>query len=179
MKRGTVTPQMRLRVPDSREDHEWLVELHNDPQVLRNLTDPRPITLAGHMAWWSSISSRASERRLLFEVGGDRAGFTKFYAIDSDNRSCVLGADIHRTHRGKGLAMPMWTMMLDMCFSQSLRLHRVGLTTAEYNSVARKVYADLGFKEEGRLEQSLFRDNRYYDQVCMRLFAHEWRESFL
>jgi len=33
-------------------DHEFLVELHNDDLVLKNLTHPQKITLDDHMRWW-------------------------------------------------------------------------------------------------------------------------------
>ena len=148
------------------DDHEWLVELHNDPEVLRNLTNPNPVTLDQHLAWWNKISKDKSQLRLIFEANGIRAGFTKFYSIDPTNKNCVLGADIHISCRGKGLAKPMWNIMVDFCYS-NLNLHRISLTTAEYNSIARKVYTDLGFKEEGRLKESLYRDGKFWDQICM------------
>ena len=174
MSRAALTHEMSLRVPHSVEDHAWLVELHNDPVVLRNLTNPQPINLPNHLEWWAKVSANPCERRLLFEVAGRRVGFTKFYSIDHANRCCVLGADIHKDFRGQGLAKPMWTMMLDMCFSPSMRMHRVGLTTAEYNQVAQKVYRDLGFMVEGRLTRSLYRDGRYWDQVCMYMLDSDW-----
>lgn len=165
-----------LRKPTSYEDHEWLVELHNDPLVLMNVTNPSPITLESHLLWWSSIKNSSSEVRLLFEVDGTRAGFTKFYSIDRSNKSCVLGADLHSSFRGRRLAEPMWKLMLDKCFNEFL-LHRVSLTTAEYNEIGRHLYQKLGFKEEGRLVQSLYRNGKYYDQVCMRLLTAEFKSN--
>jgi RimJ/RimL family protein N-acetyltransferase len=156
----------RYVLRDVREDdHPWLVELHNDPEVLYNLTDPRPITLETHLAWWKSLN-RSTQLRKIFCVDGERAGFTKFYSIDQTNRNCVLGADLHREYRGRGLARHMWGLMLRVCFDE-YKLHRVSLTTAEYNERARHVYGALGFLEEGRMVASLYRDGRYHDQICM------------
>jgi RimJ/RimL family protein N-acetyltransferase len=147
-------------------DHEWLVDLHNDPQVLQNLTNPNAITLDQHMSWWNSVKDNPSQIRLIFEVDGNKAGFTKFYSIDNTNRNCVLGADLHVAYRGKGLAKHMWKLMIDFCYAD-LDLHRVSLTTAEYNAIAIRTYLGLGFKEEGRLKQSLYRNNKFWDQICM------------
>lgn len=158
------------------DDHEWLVELHNDPQVLVNLTHSHEITLDMHMKWWSSISKNDKEERLIFCVDGNRAGLTKFYNIDAHNRNCVLGADLHKDYRGKGLAKHMWSLMLDRCF-QYYRLHRVSLTTAAYNDIAQKVYTSLGFQIEGRLKDSLFRDNQYHDQICMYMIHQDWQSN--
>lgn len=155
------------------DDHRWLVELHNDPEVLRNLTHPDPITLAQHMAWWDTIRGNSSEARFIFTVDGVRVGFTKFYNIDRTNRNCVLGADIHKDHRGKGYAKDMWAMMLNVSFL-SLSMHRVSLTTAAYNNIGQRVYRGLGFREEGRQVQSLQRDGQFHDQICMYMLRDDW-----
>jgi RimJ/RimL family protein N-acetyltransferase len=155
------------------DDHQFLVDLHNDPVVLRNLTNPNPISLNDHLAWWESVRFNPHEKRLVFTVDRKRVGFTKFYQIDFINQNCVLGADIHRDHRGKGLAKHMWSEMLSYCF-ESLQLHRVSLMTAEYNVIGQHVYQKLGFKEEGRLKETLYRDGTYHDGICMYMLRDDY-----
>lgn len=162
--------QLRGVTPD---DHEWLVELHNDPIVLRNLTDPTPITMTSHMAWWERTCTNPKQLRLIFTVDGQRVGFAKFIDIDRNNHNCLLGGDIHKDHRGKGYAKNMWAMMLNVSFA-SLGMYRVGLTTAEYNKIGQRVYRGLGFKEEGRLVKHLYRDGTWHDQICMYMLAEDW-----
>jgi RimJ/RimL family protein N-acetyltransferase len=165
----------RLR-PVEDDDHEWLVALHNDPVVLRNLTHPQPITLGHHYAWWEKTKHDHRQLRLVFEADGRRVGFAKFYDIDQANRCCTLGGDIHELYRGQGYAKHMWALMLDRCFD-GMQLHRVGLTTAEFNEVAQRVYRKLGFREEGRLTQSLLRDGVFYDQVMMFMLREDWQQE--
>ena len=155
------------------QDHDWLVELHNDPIVLKNLTNPLPITLDQHLGWWNGIKNSKSQERLIFEVNDARVGFTKFYNIDSINKNCVLGADIHKDHRGLGYAKTMWSLMLNHCFDD-LNLFRASLTTAEYNQIGQKVYKNLGFIEEGRMIKSLLREDVFYDQICMYITREMW-----
>lgn len=157
------------------EDHEWLVELHNDPVVLDNVKDPRPITLAGHLRWWNGIKSSAKEERMIFTVDTQPAGLTKFYFIDHYNHNCTLGADIHRSHRGQGYAREMWSLMLERCFLGH-NLHRVALSTMDYNHVGRHLYARLGFIEEGRMKDYHLRDETYYDAICMYMTVDDWRK---
>ena len=164
--------RMQLRAVQD-DDHKWLVELHNDPEVLHNLTHPEPITMAQHMMWWESTKIKQDQLRLIFTVDGERVGFTKFYDIDRTNRTCVLGADIHRDHRGKGYAKDMWAMMLNVSFF-SLSMHRVSLTTAEFNAIGQRVYRGIGFKEEGRQVKSLYRDGTFHDQICMYMLYDDW-----
>lgn len=161
------------KINNKNSTHQWLLELHNDPLVLNNLTHPTPVTMKEHLAWWKKIRRDKRQMRCIFTIDGQNAGMCKFYDIDDVNGSCVLGADLHADFRGKGHAIHMWERMLELCFV-GRRLHRVSLTTAEFNEVARYVYTKLGFKEEGRMHQSLRRDGKYHDQVCMRLLRDEW-----
>jgi len=159
--------------PVSNDDHKFLVELHNDPVVLRNITNPSEITLEQHLQWWEKISVNEKQKRLIYTVNDVRVGFTKFYDIDFQNHNCMLGADIHSSFRGKGYAKHMWGLMLNICFDD-LKLHRVSLTTAEFNVIAQQIYYRLGFKKEGLLKQSLYRDEKYYDQICMYMLRSDW-----
>lgn len=167
---------MHLR-PVEQGDHEWLVELHNDPEVLRNLTHPQPITLTDHMQWWAKLCPEivaGHQDRKVFCIGHTRIGFTKFYDIDVHNRNCVLGADIHKDHRGKGYAKPMWNLMLSEAFGTWDDFHRVSLTTASFNTIGQRVYSGLGFKEEGRRIQALLRDGEYHDMIDMYMLRSDW-----
>lgn len=176
MKSVVVPSEMHFKVPSSPEDHTWLVEVHNDPAVLHNLTHPEPITLEQHMKWWQSIHGSTVQHRVIFMVNDQRVGFAKIYDVDQTNKNCTLGADIHQDYRGKGYAKFLWTLLLQTTF-EKMQLHRVGLTTAEYNKVGQRVYRNLGFKEEGRLVQSLCRGDRYWDQICMYMLREDWEQS--
>lgn len=159
------------------EHHEWLCNLHNDPEVLRNLTHPSPITLDQHLEWWRQTSTDPRQERFIFGVhtltGVKPLGFTKFYDIDHVNKNCVLGADIVNEERGKGYAKHMWQLMLQHCFVH-LDMHRVSLTTAAFNNVGQRVYRGIGFREEGRKVQSLLRDGVFHDQIAMYMLKDDW-----
>lgn len=159
--------------PIGDDDHVWLVDLHNDPAVLHNVTHPKRISIDDHMSWWDRVSRDPSQLRMIFTVDCERAGLVKFYNVDQDNRNCVLGADLHTDFRKKGHAKHMWSLMLDACF-KTMSLHRVSLTTASYNDIAQRVYRGLGFREEGRLVQSLYRDHSFHDQICMYMLRESW-----
>ena len=151
-----------------RADHDWLIELHNDPEVLRNMTDSSPVTVESHRKWWASVQNNPREERWIFTVDGQRAGLVKIIGIDFRNQNCLSGGDIHLDFRGQGHGVPMWKLLLARCF-ESLALHRVGLTVAAYNHRAIHVYEKLGFVSEGRLIQSLWRNGDFHDQISMYL----------
>jgi RimJ/RimL family protein N-acetyltransferase len=158
------------------EDHPWLVELHNDPAVLWNTRDPRPITLDAHLAWWQKICADPREERLIFTVDDAPAGIVKIYSIDAQNLHCTLGADLHRSFRGRGLAGSMWSLLLDRCFFEH-GLNRVGISTMEQNAPARRVYSRLGFIEEGRIVHCHLRDGEFLDAITLYMLRKDWLEQ--
>jgi RimJ/RimL family protein N-acetyltransferase len=155
------------------DDHQFLINLHNDPMVLKNMTHSEPVTMESHLSWWKKINQDTRQLRLIFEVNGERAGLAKFYNVDTGNHNCVLGGDISSNFRGMGYAKVMWTLMLQRSFDE-FNMYRVSLTTAEYNYVARRVYTKLGFQEEGRLIKSLWRNGSYHDQILMYMLKPTW-----
>jgi len=168
---------MRLRpIIDCAEEHEWLLSLHNDPEVLRYITYPHHVTMDEHMAWFKRTKDSNVFEAFVFEANDTRVGIVKFYQIDKDNHNCGLGANIHKEQRGKGYAKPMWNLMLERCFDVH-QCHRVWLTTADFNAIGQKVYRSLGFQEEGRLVQSLYRDGVYYDQISMYMLQEMWKRQ--
>ena len=152
-----------------------LIDPQTNPEVLKNLTNPQPITLESHLNWWNSLN-KEKEKRYVFCVNEEKVGFCKIYSIDRNNKNCLLGADIHKDYRGKGLAKHMWQLMLHVCFNE-LSLHRVSLTTASYNLIGQRVYKNLGFKEEGRQIESLYREEKYHDSICMYLLKQDWNNK--
>src|SRR6478609_1356395 len=108
---NVVPNNMKLRkIVD--DDHPWLIELHNDPQVLRNLTDPRPITLFSHVAWWLNTQNNPRQRRYIFTVNDERVGLAKISDLDvvflehGLNRAGLTTAEYNvlgqRVYRGLG-----------------------------------------------------------------------------
>ena len=53
----------------------------------------------------------------------------------------------------------------------------VSLTTADFNLIGHHVYKSLGFKEEGRMLQSLKRDGTYHDQIMMYMLRNDWSKD--
>jgi RimJ/RimL family protein N-acetyltransferase len=87
-----------------------------------------------------------------------------------------VGADVVPALRGQGYAQEMYEYFFHYLFDQC-GLHRLALVTLETNAPAIALYRKLGFVEEGRERQSLFRDGRFQDLIAMGLLANEWRQK--
>ena len=55
-----------------------------------------------------------------------------------------------------------------------MNLHRVDLQVFEFNERAIASYRKVGFREEGRLRQHMYRDGRYWDIIHMGILRHEF-----
>ena len=69
-------------------------------------------------------------------------------------------------HRGKGYGKKAIDLVLEYGF-EHLNLHRIYLDTLESNTSAIGLYKKVGFKEEGRKKQHIYKNGKYFDLICM------------
>ncbi|MHB0859213.1 MAG: GNAT family N-acetyltransferase [Anaerolineae bacterium] len=85
-----------------------------------------------------------------------------------------LSIALARPYWSQGLGSHAFGLLLQYAF-QELNLHRVQLTTFEYNQRALAVYHKFGFVHEGTFRERIERDGRRFDMYLMGLLASEWR----
>lgn len=170
------TSRLIIRLFEQR-DLEEVRRLHNDDRVLFWLTDVAHVPEAQQEAWFQAISSSSKSRRYVARLRSDDSfvGVFRIDRLDVGNRNCYVGADVVPKLQKKGYAGEMYGYMLALLFDQ-WGLHRVGLATMENNREALALYRKLGFKEEGREREAIFRHGGFYDLIIMGLFASGWRE---
>ncbi|MGZ6260833.1 MAG: GNAT family N-acetyltransferase, partial [Candidatus Limnocylindrales bacterium] len=112
----------------------------------------------------------------IHERPSDRlVGITTFSALDPDNGSALFHITIgERDAWGRGMGTESTELMLEHAFVR-LGLHRVGLSVFAFNERAIRAYRKVGFREEGRLREAIWRDGRYWDELQMGILADEWR----
>ncbi|MBW4437290.1 MAG: GNAT family N-acetyltransferase [Pleurocapsa minor GSE-CHR-MK-17-07R] len=90
------------------------------------------------------------------------------------NRTCSFFIGIGEAdYRGRGLGKEAIQIMLRWIFLE-MNLNRVGLEVMAYNEAAIRSYRRVGFQDEGRLRQFVYRDGVYYDVLLMSMMAAEW-----
>ena len=95
--------------------------------------------------------------------------------VDHINRSIRVGADVVPALRGKGFGKAIYSAIKKYCFDY-LNMHRVWLAVLEANERAIGLYRKVGFKEEGRYREAVFRDGRYQDYILMSILEVEYRK---
>jgi len=152
---------------------EWARELHNDPEVLTMLTDTTFINEAQQIKWYESLCASTRSMRLVIEYKGEKIGLIRLDEIDHINQSICVGLDIAKGFRGYGHGKKSFEMLLKYVFHE-LNMNRAWLLVAEFNERAYKLYKSLGFTEEGRQRERLYRFGRYYDYIMMSILKKEY-----
>lgn len=163
-----------IRIIEAR-DLEAMRVLRNDSSTWIYLTDPHLITEESQKQWFSMLASRPDRMYfILFVAEHPFAGIVRMDEIDRQNRSIRVGVDIVPELRGRGLGKRALCLVQRYCFD-ILNMHRVWLAVLVTNARARDLYTKVGFVEEGRHREAVFRDGRYVDYIIMSILEHEYR----
>ena len=180
----------RLKIVLLEEGHLELLRLmRNDPTTCRFLTKIDPISQKEQKEWFDKLQGDKSRLYLTIEMLGEEelgglgilgilgkgifVGILRSDEWDRVNRSVRIGIDIAKEHRGKGYATEALSAFIDYLFKQQ-NIHRVWLLVLESNKVAIKLYQKLGFKEEGKQKEAIFRDGKYQNYISMSLLNKKW-----
>ena len=155
---------------------EWARLLHNDPSTLEMLTDTHVVQPYEQHKWFERLQNSHTSRRIVVFQEEVPIGLIRLDNIDSENKSICVGLDIDKQYRGQKLSYPIYKWILDTFFS--LGFHRIWLLVADYNVKAKHIYSKIGFKEEGKQFDALFRFGEYHDYVMMSILFEEYKESY-
>lgn len=95
--------------------------------------------------------------------------------LQNRNAECIIDIG-EKECWGKGYGREALQLLLDYAFLE-LNLHRVSLRVFSFNEKAIRLYERLGFKDEGRSRQSLYRDGRWHDICHMGILQEEYVTS--
>lgn len=138
-------------IPKSRSTIEYMVSNHNDY-----------ISLQGKMIFGIKI------------IDGEIIGTINTSFVDLRNRHLMLGITIFDTsNRGQGYGGEAISLLTDFAFLE-LNMHRVYLGCFSFNEKAAKLYEHLGFDFEGVNRAFVYRNGRYYDEICFGATKESW-----
>jgi RimJ/RimL family protein N-acetyltransferase len=101
-------------------------------------------------------------------------GVTSLINIDTKNRNAECIIDIgEKEYWGKGYDSESLKLLLEYAFKE-LNLHRVSLRVFSFNERAIHIYNKLGFKKEGVLRESLFRNGKWHDIITIGILKREY-----
>jgi RimJ/RimL family protein N-acetyltransferase len=116
-------------------------------------------------------------RSFTIEAGSRPVGMIAYNRVDSANRSTEIDIVIgDAAYRDRGYGTDAVRAFLGFLFD-TVGLHRVYLTTYDYNLRAQRAYEKVGFLREGVMRQSDWVDGRWVDAVLYGILEHDFRRT--
>lgn len=91
------------------------------------------------------------------------------------NRKAEIGIYIQQGFREKGIAGQALRLFIGYVFN-TMNFHRLEAEVVDYNSSAKRLFENLGFKQEGILREAKFFNGRFHDIISYGILASEWKE---
>lgn len=162
-----------------RSDMESLRSYHNDPDIGPLLGGwSHPISSDQQNKWFDSLSFDGKHLRFAIETEVDGfIGISTITNIDLKNRSAYHGIIIGKKNmQGHGYGRD--TVMTTMKYAfEELQLHRLDGDIVEHNIPSYKLYVGkCGWREEGRVREHAYRNNRFYDRIIVGILKREYEE---
>lgn len=152
----------------------------NDPEVCRFNAHHRFPNYNEDMKSYyeSTIKSRENLVLAICDKQNDlHIGNISLQSIDPLEQSAEFAIVIgDLSYQGKGVGKEAMRLIVEHGFDQ-LNLHRIYCGTAEDNVGMQKLALALGFKEEGRSREALYKDGKWKDILRYGLLKDEFRRT--
>lgn len=163
--------------PAKKEDNEILFGWFQDPEYYQMAYGAAPYAITQEAVEKEEVKfnedANTSEFRIRENNTGRLVGLISLNSIDRNFGNASLMVSIgSQPDRGKGYGSEAIRLILGYAFKE-LRLHRVTLSVYEYNPRAFELYKRVGFVEEGRQRDGVYRNGQYFDVICMGILETE------
>ncbi|MBA7602443.1 putative ribosomal N-acetyltransferase YdaF [subsurface metagenome] len=166
-----------IRILETR-DLENLRKLRNDfLNTSQYLTYPLPINEKNQLSWFESISK--SPDKIYFVIENEKnqfLGIIRADEWDKINQSIRTGMDLAPEFRSKGLAYKTYLIFIEYLFN-NININRIWLEVLDFNKYAISLYKKIGFIEEGRKRQAVYRHGEFCDYIVMSYLKKDYEKN--
>jgi RimJ/RimL family protein N-acetyltransferase len=164
-----------------RTDLIFINKWRNDSSLISSLGSPfRFIGSDVDVKWYEQyLSSRSNNIRLAICKTDTHVPIGAVYLLGIDwvNRAAEFSIWLgDHLAQGQGVGDKSTRLMLDHAILD-LNIRRVSLTLLASNEIAYRLYKKVGFIEEGRLRQAVFKNGHYIDLIQMAILDEEYTPS--
>ena len=168
--------------PLKRSDITNFLKWFNDPEVIQYLVMYLPLTEMAEEKWIDGAASRIQAGTNVYFVieviEGDTIkaiGNTGLHGIDPKDHSATFGIVIgEKDYWSSGYGTEATQLVLDYGFQQ-LNLHRISSSAFAFNERSIRLHKKVGFKEEGRQREAIFKSGSFHDHVMFGILRDEWK----
>ncbi len=174
--KGKIITLRAIELQDLPLLHKWA----NDPVTQDGIGEIHfPSSMDFHQQWFQNLKTDRLNQRLLVETAEHGViGISSIMNIDWRNRHAWHGLVLgEANYRGKGYGVDAIMATMRYAFDE-LNLERLDGAMIEYNQASIATYCGkrLGWKEEGRRRNYLYRKGRFWDQIIVGITQKDYRE---
>lgn len=166
--------------PYKRSDLKYFLKWFNDPEVTQYLLMYLPMTEMAEEKYIEELAAR-SQTDVPFVIEAIEGNINKpigtigLHGIKSKDHNAIFGIAIgEKEYWSKGYGTEAARLLIDYGFQQ-LNLHRISSDAFDFNERSIRLHKRVGFKEEGRRRQDVFKNGQYHDEVQFGLLRSEWK----
>ena len=167
--------------PVRRADIQYFLKWFNDPEVIQYLGMYLPMTEMAEEKYIEELGTTRAGTDANFVIeaidGGEGKpiGSTGLHQINTKDHFATFGIAIgEKDYWSRGYGTEAARLLIRYGFEQ-LNLHRISSAAWAFNDRSIRLHLRVGFKEEGRLRESVFKNGQYYDRVEFGILRQEWR----
>jgi RimJ/RimL family protein N-acetyltransferase len=169
-----------LLCPVRRSDISSFLKWFNDPEVTQYLAMYLPMTEMAEEKFIEGLANNvgAGVQFVVEAIGneGNKAiGSIGLHGISPKDHFATFGIAIgEKDYWSKGYGTEAARLIIKYGFEQ-LNLHRISSTAYAFNERSLRLHKKVGFKEEGRQREAVFKNGKYQDVVVFGLLREEWK----
>ena len=167
--------------PVKRSDISYFLKWFNDPEVIQYLELYLPMTEMSEEKFIEELGTTRAKSDVILVIEAVGANSTRpigncgLHDINSKDHKAIFGIVIgEKDHWNKTYGTEAAQLLINYGFQQ-LNLHRISSSAFSFNERSIKLHKKLGFHEEGRLRQAMFKNGQYHDLVLFGILREEWR----
>ena len=168
--------------PIKRSDITNYLKWFNDSEVIYYLAMYLPMTEMAEEKWIEDAASRTQAGTSVYfiieAIEGDSSkplGTIGLHGISPKDHVGTFGIAIgEKDYWGKGYGTEATQLILEYGFQQ-LNLHRISSSAFAFNERSIRLHKKVGFKDEGRQREAIFKNGSFHDHIMFGILRDEWR----
>lgn len=153
-----------------------LLEWRNSQRIRDLMYSDHEITIEEHEEWYRNINKNGNRIVKVFSYKDKWIGQVSFSELDQKNNKCSWGFYIGEDDAPKGSGSIMAYYALSYIF-ETYGIRKLCAEIIDFNVSSFSYHTKLGFVEEGRLVQHVYKNNNYVDVIIMALFKDNWTDT--
>ncbi len=169
--------------PVKRTDISLFLRWFNDPEVTQYLSMYLPMTEMAEEKWIEEVGTARAGNDVILVMeaqtleAGRAIGTLGLHRINQKDRSGTFGIAIgEKDFWSQGLGTDAARILIKYGFEQ-MNLHRISSSVFDFNERSFRMHKKVGFKEEGRRRQAIYKNGQYHDLIEFGMLKEEWEHK--